>query len=301
MAVSIEQRQGVAASSAPGRPMRFYLGAATRYTLLTILALIAFAPFILSFLGTFKTNAELAAFPPTLLPKQWRLDNWARVWSFTLPTVQGPVLPRWLFNSTWLAVVNVLLRLFFCSLAAYAFARMRFPGRNLIFSIVIASMALPAEITLIPGYVFYARINWINTYWPLIIPDLAIPIGIFMLTQFFKSIPRELEEAAYIDGASRFRTYWSIALPLSRPALLTLAILQFQGSWNDYTKPLLFLQKPNLMTLTIGMAFFRFQYVNDLSAILVGAMFNAIPMLIIFFIFSKYYMQGASYTGLAGQ
>jgi multiple sugar transport system permease protein len=98
-----------------------------------------------------------------------------------------------------------------------------------------------------------------------------------------------------------FRTYWSVALPLSRPVLLTLAILQFQGSWNDYTKPLLFLQKPDLMTLTIGMAFFRFQYVNDLSAILVGTMFNAIPMLIIFFIFSKCYMQGASYTGLAGQ
>ena len=104
-------------------------------------------------------------------------------------------------------------------------------------------MALPAEITLIPGYVFYARINWINTYWPLIIPDIAVPFGIFMLTQFFRSIPKELEEAAYMDGASRFRTYWSIALPLSRPALLTLAILQFQGAWNDYTKPLLFLAK----------------------------------------------------------
>jgi ABC-type glycerol-3-phosphate transport system permease component len=291
----------IATSAEPERPIWSRLGVIARYGLLTLLALVAFAPFILSFLGTFKTNAELAAFPPTLLPKEWHFDNWVRVWNFTLPTVQGPVLPRWLFNSAWLAILNVLLRLFFCSLAAYAFARMRFPGRNVIFGIVIASMALPAEITLIPGYVFYARINWINTYWPLIVPDLVVPFGIFMLTQFFKSIPRELEEAAYMDGASRFRTYWSVALPLSRPALLTLAILQFQGSWNDYTKPLLFLQKPDLMTLTIGMAFFRFQYVNDLSAILVGAMFNAIPMLIIFFIFSKYYMQGASYTGLAGQ
>lgn len=300
MAISVEQRPTVQASTQPGQPP-FSAGVALRYILLTLLALLAFAPFILSLLGTFKTNAELAAFPPTFLPKQWQLDNWARVWNFTLPTVQGPVLPRWLFNSAWLALLNVLLRLFFCSLAAYAFARMRFPGRDLIFGIVIASMALPGEITLIPGYVFYARINWINTYWPLIVPDLVVPFGIFMLTQFFKSIPRELEEAAYIDGASRFRTYWSIALPLSRPALLTLAILQFQGAWNDYTKPLLFLQRPDLMTLTVGMAFFRFQYVNDLSAILVGAMFNAIPMLIIFFIFSKYYMDGASYSGLAGQ
>jgi multiple sugar transport system permease protein len=300
MAVSAERRPLVATSAQPEQPI-IRISVIVRYRLLTLLSLVAFAPFILSLLGTFKTNAELAAFPPTLLPREWHLDNWVRVWNFTLPTVRGPVLPRWLFNSAWLAILNVLLRLFFCSLAAYAFARMRFPGRNLIFGIVIASLALPAEITLIPGYVFYARINWINTYWPLIVPDIVVPFGIFMLTQFFKSIPRELEEAAYIDGASRFRTYWSVALPLSRPALLTLAILQFQGSWNDYTKPLLFLQKPNLMTLIIGMAFFRFQYVNDLSAILVGAMFNAIPMLIIFFIFSKYYMQGASYTGLAGQ
>jgi multiple sugar transport system permease protein len=301
MAVSVEQRPVSRTSAEPGRPPSFYIEALVRYGLLTVLALIAFAPFILSFLGTFKTNAELAAFPPAILPKQWSLDNWVRVWNFTLPTVQGRVLPRWLFNSAWLALANVLLRLFFCSLAAYAFARMRFPGRDFLFAVVIASLALPPEITLIPGYVFYARINWVNTYWPLIVPDIAVPIGIFMLAQFFKSIPKELEEAAYIDGASRFRTYWSIALPLSRPALLTLAILQFQGAWNDYTKPLLFLQKPDLMTLTVGMAFFRFQYVNDLSAILVGAMFNAIPMLIIFFIFNKYYMEGASYSGLAGQ
>jgi multiple sugar transport system permease protein len=300
MAISMKRQSTAQASAQPQRtPLTF--GIALRYIALLVFSLFAFMPFILSLLGTFKTNAELTAFPPMLLPQQWRLDNWTRVWNFTLPTIQGPVLPRWLFTSTWLAVLNVLLRLFFCSLAAYAFARMRFPGRNLLLGIVVASMALPAEVTLIPGYVFYARINWINTYWPLIIPDLVVPFGIFMLTQFFKSIPRELEEAAYIDGASRFRTYWNIALPLSRPALITLAILQFQGSWNDYTKPLLFLQRPDLMTLTVGMAFFRFQYVNDLSAILVGAMFNAIPMLIIFFLFSKYYIEGASYTGLAGQ
>lgn len=311
MAVSVENRPIIATSATPGRPSSFYAGALLRYALLTILALLAFAPFILSFLGTFKTNAELAAYPPTVLPKQWSLDNWVRVWNFTLPSVKltpllnsflgDRVLPLWLFNSTWLAILNVLLRLFFCSLAAYAFARMRFPGRNVIFAIVIASMAFPPEVLLIPGYVFYARIGWVNTYWPLIVPDIAVPIGIFMLTQFFRSIPRELEEAAYIDGASRFKTYWSVVLPLARPALLTLAILQFQGAWNDYIKPLLFLQRTSLMTLTVGMGFFKGQYVNDLSAILVGAMFNAIPMLIIFFIFSKYYMEGASYSGLAGQ
>jgi ABC-type glycerol-3-phosphate transport system permease component len=321
MAVSVKNRPIAATATQHHQPTSFYVGAAVRYTLLVLLSLLAFAPFILSFLGTFKPNAELTAYPPTLLPQAWvdngwsgfvsSLDNWKRVWNFTLPSIQlapplssiigNRVLPLWLLNSAWLAVLNVLLRLFFCSLAAYAFARLRFPGQNFIFAVVIASQAFPTEVTLIPGYVFYARSHWINTYWPLIVPDIAIAFGIFMLTQFFKSIPRELEEAALIDGASRFRTYWSIALPLARPALLTLAIIQFQGVWNDFIKPLLFLQQPKLMTLTVGMNFFKGVYASDFSAILVGAMFNAIPMLIIFFIFSKYYMEGSSYSGLAGQ
>jgi hypothetical protein len=131
--------------------------------------------------------------------------------------------------------------------------------------------------------------------------SLVVPFGIFMLTQFFKSIPKELEEAAYIDGASHFRTYWSLALPLARPALITLAILQFQSSWNDYLKPLLYLRDARLMTLTVGLGYFQTQFAVEWNKILVGSMFNAIPILIIFFIFNKYYMEGASYSGLAGQ
>lgn len=301
MAVSVKTQPTVATQTDNRRPMSFYLSAVVRYTLLTVLALIFFAPFILSFLGTFKTNTELTAFPPRILPDEWRLDNWARVLNFSLPTMSGPAIPLWLWNSTWLAIVNVVSQLFFCSLAAYAFARIRFPGKDIIFTAMIASMAIPAGITLIPGYVFFAKLNWINTFWPLIVPKLVVPFGILMLTQFFKSIPRELEEAAYIDGLGRFGTYWNVALPLSRPALLTLAILQFQGSWNEFTGPLLFLQKPNLMTLTVGMNFFKNQFITDYTAILVGAMLNAIPVLVLFFFANKYYLSSASYSGLAGQ
>lgn len=299
---TISQRKivSIPQSNSTGAP-RFRLSTLLRYGLLTIIALIAFAPFILSFLGTFKTTAEITAFPPAIFPEEWRLENWERVWNFSIPSAEGRLLPRWLFNSVWLAVVNVLSQVFFCSLAAYAFARIRFPGQGILFGTIIASLAIPAAVTLIPAYVFYSRIGWVNTFWPLIIPRLVAPVGILMLTQFFKSIPRELEEAAQMDGLGRFGTYWNIALPLSRPALLTFAILAFQGSWNDFVAPLLFLQSVDNMTLTVGMSFFRYQYTNDLTAILVAAMFNAIPMLILFFIFSRYYIEGISYSGLAGQ
>jgi multiple sugar transport system permease protein len=287
-------------AAAEARPASFYVGAALRYGFLSLIALIAFLPFILSFLGTFKTNAELAAFPPTILPQEWRLENWVRVWNFSLPTASN-VVPRWLWNSAWLAAINVVTQLFFCSLAAYAFARMRFPGRDAIYAFLIATMAIPGVITLIPGFVFFARLGWINTYWPLIVPNLVTPFGILILTSFFKSIPKELEEAAQIDGLGRFGTYSRVALPLSRPALITLAILAFQASWNNFTGPLLFLQRTELMTLTVGMNFFRTQFSADLSAILVGAMFNAIPVLLLFFFLNRYFLESASYSGLAGQ
>lgn len=301
MSTAAETRTVAPTTQREARPISFYISAGVRYGLLTAVAVLAFMPFVLSFLGTFKTNVELTTFPPQIFPEQWRWDNWVRVWNFTLPSVQGAIMPRWIWNSTWLAVVNVITQLFFCSLAGYAFARMRFPGRDIIFTFIIATMAIPAVITMIPGFVFFARLGWINTFWPLIVPSIVTPFGILMLTQFFKSIPKELEEAAYMDGLSRFGSYWRIALPLSRPALITLAILAFQGSWNNFTGPLLFLQRPEMMTLTVGMNFFRTQFSNDFSAILVGAMFNAIPVLLLFFFLNRYFLESASYSGLAGQ
>ena len=299
MAVSAERRP--VAVTTPERPASQIAWVAARYILLTILAILVFMPFILSFLGTFKTNREVTAYPPTFLPQEWHPENWVDTWRVEIASAGKNVFARWLFNSTWLALVNMATQVFLCSLAAYAFARMRFPGKDFIFAFMIATMAIPGYVTLIPGFVFYARLGWINTYLPLIIPSLVVPFGIFMLTQFFKSIPKELEEAAYIDGASRFRTYWSVALPLSRPALLTLAIIQFQGSWNDFLKPLLYLRDARLMTLTVGLGYFQTQFAVEWNKILVGSMFNAIPILIIFFIFNKYYMEGATYSGLAGQ
>jgi multiple sugar transport system permease protein len=281
-------------------PVPLTLWAILRYALLFALGLVFFMPFIISFFSTFKTTNEILAWPPRILPKQWLVENWQAAWNTTIPGVSAHIFPRWLFNSLWVAVVTVVAQLFFCSLAAYAFARMEFPGRKILFSVMLASMTIPAVITLIPGYVFFAKLKWINTYWPILVPNLAVPFGIFLLTQFFRSIPKELEEAAMIDGASRFRTYWSIVMPMAKPALITLGILSFQGSWNNFTGPLLFLRKPDLMTLTVGLNFFKGQYVNDWPKIMIGTMFNAIPILILFFIFSRYYVEGQAAAGVKG-
>lgn len=301
MAVTVDKRQVSTARDENQRPLSSQIGVILRYVLLVAMSLLFFAPFLLSFFGTFKNNVEILAYPPQILPQNWNAENWVRVFQFNVPPMQGPSILLWTWNSVWLAVVNVITQLFFCALAAYAFARIRFPGRDIIFAVMIATMTIPNVVTLIPGYVFFARLGWINTYWPLIVPKLVVPFGIFMLAQFFRSIPKDLEEAAFMDGLGRFGTFWNIALPLSRPALITLAILQFQGSWNEFTGPFLYLQDVTLKTLTAGMAFFRQQFIVDFSAMLVGAMLNAIPVLILFFIFNKYYTESGSYSGLAGQ
>jgi multiple sugar transport system permease protein len=291
----------IAAPSASQRPASAMIEPILRYILLTFFALIFIMPFILSLLGTFKSNSELTAYPPSFFPRQWDFSNWPRVWNFTLPAVEGRLMPLWFWNSSWLAIVNVLSRLFFCSLVAYSFARIPFPFKNTIFTIMLATMAIPVSVTLLPGYVFFTRLGWVNTFWPLIIPRLIDIGGIYMLTQAFRSIPKELEEAAFLDGLGRFGTYWRVGLPLIVPTLITFSILQFQGSWNDYLTPLLFLQKPEIMTLPIGMGFFKGQFSNDYAAQMVGAMLNAIPVLILFFFFNRYYTGSASYSGLAGQ
>src|SRR6266508_5183751 len=166
MAVSAERRPVVLAE--PQRTPREMTGIIIRYALITLLAILVFMPFILSFLGTFKTNREVTAYPPTFLPQEWHIENWADTWSVEIAGAGKNIFARWLFNSAWLALVNMTAQVFFCSLAAYAFARMRFPGKNFIFSFMLATMAIPAYVTLIPGYVFYDPLGRTNRQLTLI-------------------------------------------------------------------------------------------------------------------------------------
>jgi len=280
------------------RPASYYVKWTVRYAILILIGIIMFSPFILAMLGTFKTDAEITAYPPKLLPANWLWQNWVAVWNTDLG--QGGTFPRWLFNTAFLAVSVSVLQVIFCSMAAYAFARLHFSGQNAIFNFMLATMMIPGAVTLIPAYVLMTKLSLINTFWSLILPGLISAGSIFTLTQFFRAIPKDLEEAAFIDGASHFGIFRTIILPLSRPALLTVLILQFQGMWNAFLQPLLYLSSPDKYVLNVALSIFQQQYKAQWNLTLVGAMFNAIPVMILFFVFSRYYIEGVAYTGVKG-
>lgn len=274
------------------------LRSAIKYVFLVLLGLVALAPFILAFLGTFKTDAEIIAWPPTFLPEKWLWVNWLKTWQTDLG--QGATFPRWLWNTAFISVASAVAQVIFCSMSAYAFARMRFAGKNAVFAFMLASMMIPGAVTLIPAFVLMTKIRFVNTYWSLLVPGAVSAGSIFLLTQFLKSIPAELEEAAYVDGASRFRIYKDVVIPLARPALLTVFILQFQAMWNNYLSPLLYLTSPKMWVLNVAITVFQQQYKAQWNLTLVAAMFNAIPVLILFAFFSRYYIEGISYAGVKG-
>jgi ABC-type glycerol-3-phosphate transport system permease component len=297
MAVKVETLKQVSTQQ-PGKPGSYYVGTFLRYLLLTLIGLVLFMPFILAALGTFKTDAEIIAFPPKLFPQQWLVENWGKVWNTDLGS--GGTFPRWLLNTAFLSVTVAVLEVIFCSMAAYAFARMEFPGRDAVFSFMLATMMIPSAVTLIPAYVLMTKLHLINTFKSLIFPAAVSAGGIFLLTQFFRAVPKDLEEAAVIDGATHMEIYREVILPLARPALLTIFILQFQGMWNKFLEPLLYLNSADKYVLNVALSIFQQQYKAQWNLTLVGAMFNAIPVMILFFIFSKYYIEGVAYTGIKG-
>lgn len=407
-----------------GEVLRRRIGRAFLYILLSAIAIILFTPFILAFFGTFKTNAEVIAWPPSILPEEWLVENWAELWNtdfgglprpegatslglmaglfsffvvflltgltgeevgkgiprriglsvsillavlaglgsaaylslrfnphtimlwtvgisvtifsliavgilaisrpdwrrvilsmlgslalglvvtlvfeFLANTAGGGRFIRWMYNISLLSIIRAVTMLIFSSMAAYAFSRLKFPGKGLLFGFLLATMMIPGALTLIPKYVVIAKLKWVNTAYSLIIPSVVDAFGIFMLTQFLKGVPVELEEAAYIDGASFFQIYKDVVLPLAKPALLTLFIIQFQGMWNNFLDALLYLNTPDMWVLNVALSVFQQQYRTAWNLILVGAMINAVVPLTIFFFFSRYYIEGVSYSGLKG-
>src|ERR1700730_6176725 len=261
------------------------------YVALTLFGLIMLGPFILAIFGAFKSSAEVTSYPPTLLPQVWHPENFLDVARLF------PSFPRWFANSVGLSVTVTVLNVFFCALAGYAFARLNFPGRTVLFLAVLATLMIPLQVTLIPKFIILKTFGLINTYPAVLLPNTSTAAGIFLMTPVMTAIPHELEEAAVIDGASKWTVFTRVILPLSVPALTTLAIFSFQGQWNDFLWPLVVLNDPQLFTLPLGIAGFSHEFVANTNWVLVGSIFTTIPMVLLVFFFQRFIIKSVATNG----
>ncbi len=292
------------------------------YTVLIIAALTQIVPFVLTVANSFKCLPAVNAAPAALIPLppfgvdcqtpegQTRSATETTTAVTFNPTLEGyeqvfqQQLGIWLVNSVIYSVAVLMLRLIFDSLAGYALARIKFPGNRLIFTAMLGTMMIPAIVLLIPRFIILRQLGMINTYWGVIIPLMVDAFGIFLMKQFFETIPTEIEEAAQVDGANRFVMFFRVILPMATPALTALAIFSFQGMWNSFLDPLIVVGgKQELWNLPLGLSALRGQSGEALiwNEFLAGSVVTTLPMAIIFFAFQRYFVEGANYSGLAGQ
>jgi multiple sugar transport system permease protein len=277
------------------------------YLILIVWALIALAPFYFTLVFSLKPVVN-SYDPPLFWPSPFTLDNFRTlIQSFTL-------FPRWLLNSAVVSVSVTVLRVLFASMAAYAFARMEFPLKNVLFAGMLLSMMLPDQVKIIPKFLVLGPgivrnleiggvsiptgFGLLDNLGGVVLHDMVTAFAVFMMTQFYKSLPKELEEAAMMDGLGRFGIFFRIVLPISQTQLLTLGLLTFQGVWNEFLMPLIILRTPSNFTLPIGLQSFYGEYYTLYSIVLAGSLFNTIPILLLFFLFQRYFVQGIATTGL---
>ena len=263
------------------------------FGLLVVLAVIFVTPLLWLASTALKSDKQLGAWPPVWIPSPLRWVNFVTAWSsgrFGLYTRNTLVI-------TCLATFGQLLT---SSMAAFGFSRLRAPGRDALFSILIATMMLPYVVTLIPTYVLMKELGWLNSFKPLIVPAYfgGSAFFIFMLRQFFKTIPVELLESAWIDGASNVRVYWQLMLPLCKPALSTVAIFSFMGNWNDFLGPLIYLNSPDKFTLSLGLRMFSTLQGTRVQELMAMSLLMTLPIIVVFFFFQQYFIQGVVMTGI---
>ena len=264
------------------------------YLLLSFGILLMVGPFIWMVLGSFKTPGEFLVSPPTLLPATPTTDNYVRLFDEL-------DFPRFFFNSSLVALVVTAGNIIFCPMLGYALAKLQWRGKRPVMALVLATLMVPAGITLIPNFVLMANLGLVNTYPGLILPFLVGPFGVFLTRQFMFGIPDELIEAARIDGASEWRTYWQVVMPITVPVLATLGILTFLGSWNNFIYPLVMAQEPEMYTLPVALATFATgDHQSDNGMLMAGSVVLVIPVLIIFILFQRWITEGIATTGLKG-
>ena len=261
--------------------------------ILAVATLIYIGPFLFSISISFNADKNVFEWPIKLLPETFTLDNYKNVWN-ELP------FGKWLFNSVLVTTIQTITNVFFSALAGFAFARLEFKGRKLIFGLLLSSLMIPGIILLVPKFIILNEFRLINSYAGLIIPGLVGVTNIFLMKQFFETVPKDLEQAALIDGCSYFRIFWQVFLPISKPALAAVAIYTFQGSWNEFLWPVIVTYTENMYTLPLGMASLRTELMTDWPLLMAGTILISLPTLAIFIIFQRYFVQGVASSGLKG-
>lgn len=284
-------------------------------TVLVILALLFAFPLYWIITGSFKTAAEINSTTPSWWPIEWVMTNYQKLFSkqvaplwelhipFTKIVLNGPEMPaaiRWLMNTVFMAVVSMALTCFTAAMAGYALAKKRFAGRTLLFTLIVCAMALPKQVILIPLLREMSSLKLYNTIWAVIYPIVGWPFGVFLIKQFAEGIPGEMMEAARIDGASEWKTFTSVVLPMIKPGIGALAIFTFINSWNDYFMQLIMLTSTNNLTISLGIAKMQAENATDFGLIMAGASVAAIPIIIVFLIFQKYFTKGITMGAVKG-
>lgn len=278
----------------PGRKQS-RIGKIAAYITLVAVSILMIFPFIWLVSSSLKSQLEIFEYPPNLIPNPPVFQNYVDAMTFR-------PFPLYFWNSIVIATLNVIAVVTSSSLTAYGFARIRFWGRNFWFGVVIATLLLPNIVTLVPQFVIFTRLGWVNSIAPLTIPLFfgGGAFNVFLLRQFFRTIPEELCDAARIDGCSEFGIYWRIMLPLSRPALITVSIFTFLAAWNDLIGPLVYLRTPETYTVAIGLAQFRGAMTTRWDLQMAAAAIMVLPVIVLFFFAQRYFIRGIVMTGLKG-
>jgi multiple sugar transport system permease protein len=263
-----------------------------RYGLLILLSVVFLLPVFWMISSSLKPEYQIFANPPVWWPRPPRWENYHEALTY-LP------FGRFAINTLIIAVGTVIGHVASCSIIAYGFARLEAPGKGFLFILLLSTLMLPYPVTMVPLYIIFSRLGWVNSFLPLIVPTfLGNAFYIFLLRQAFKQIPAELEDAAHMDGANFFQVLRYVILPISMPALGTVAIFSFQAAWNDFLAPLIFLHDQSKYTLQLGLSFFRGSYTVNWAYIMATSLVVTIPVVLIYFIFQKSFVQGVSYTGM---
>ena len=264
------------------------------YAVLGTTAVVVMMPYLWMISTSLKGKRELFTYPPTWIPHLFRFQNYVDAWN-------AAPFGRYFVNSVFVAVAVTVGQLITCSLAAFAFARMNFKGKNFMFALFLSTTMISTQVTLVPSYLVLKNLHWLDTYQGLIVPFLASAFGVFMLRQQFMTLPRDLEDAAKLDGCGRLRFLWEIVLPLSKPVLASQALFAFMGNWNSYLWPLVVTTSKNMRTLQIGLRYFVSQEGGTQWGLFMAAtVFVSLPVVIFYFIIQKSFVEGIAATGLKG-